>query len=198
MGTGSSTLMSGGTLRGSYAPPIRDDYQAPTLAKPKKLRVPLAKGKKSGDIVTVSIDGRKFNVTIPPNVTGPSFNYDYEGDVAKVIASTLPTIPGMDVIQAKPIIWGSVSHAYLTYKKAKDGQQLMQDAQTELLKQALEVGCNAVLGVNYSFTIDSSGDSGQNKMVVATCYGTPCIVTKLADLSVIHAEAVPVSFLNNF
>jgi hypothetical protein len=29
-----------------------------------------------------------------------------------VIRSTLPTVSGMVIVQAKPIIWGSVSHTY--------------------------------------------------------------------------------------
>ena len=48
---------------------------------------------------------------------------------------------------------------------------LMQEAQAMLLQQALEAGCNAVLGVNYNITNDSSGETGRKKMVIVSCYG---------------------------
>ena len=51
---------------------------------------------------------------------------------------------------------------------------LMQEAQAMLLQQALEAGCNAVLGVQYNITNDSSGETGRKKMVIVSCYGKLC------------------------
>jgi hypothetical protein len=123
MGAQPSTIKSGGTLRGSFAPPLRTDLNVPNLAGPKTYKLIVSKGKKGGDNATYTIAGRSVSVKIPPTLSsGSQFEYEDEGDVNLVIASTLPTVPGMEIIQAKPIVWGSVSRAYYDRQDVKGSQ----------------------------------------------------------------------------
>lgn len=66
---------------------------------------------------------------------------------------------------------------------------LMQEAQSCLLQQAVELGCNAVLSINMNISTDSSGDRGNSKIVIVTFVGTPCVVMPLDTLPVIEAHA---------
>ena len=62
---------------------------------------------------------------------GEAFMHTFTAEIHKVIASTLPYVPGMEIVQAKPIIWGSVSQ---TFNTSKD--QEMRNAVGELLQDA--------------------------------------------------------------
>lgn len=136
-------------------------------------------------------DGRT-KITQP----GDKFHFTY-GNRDKVIASTLPSLPGTTVVEAKPMVFANVSHAF--YAKQYNGQQsnmsrkvgsLMQEAQTILLQQAVEAGCNAVLGINSNISTDSSGEHGNSKIVIVTLVGTPCVVMRLDTLPAVESEAV--------
>ena len=121
MGNATSTIKSGGTLKGSFVESIRP-IDGLKLAEPKMYKLLVPKGSKIGDSITATIAGKKMTFKIPSEgITKGFFFHKYEGEIDKVIASTLPTIPGMEVLQAKPIIWGSVSHAYL-HSDSTDGQ----------------------------------------------------------------------------
>ena len=50
-----------------------------------------------------------------------------------------------------------------------------------LRQQAAELGCNAVLGITFNVTNDSSGERGNFKVVIATVCGTPCVVVFTRD-----------------
>lgn len=65
----------------------------------------------------------------------------------------------------------------------------MQEGQTKLLQQAVELGCNAVLSVNMNVTTDSNGERGNFKLLIVTMVGTPCIVMPLETLPAVQAEA---------
>ena len=66
---------------------------------------------------------------------------------------------------------------------------LMQDAQTKLLQQAVEMGCNAVLSINCNVSTDSCGERGDSKIVIVTLVGTPCVVMQSDILPVVQSEA---------
>ena len=66
---------------------------------------------------------------------------------------------------------------------------LMQEAQTVLLQKTVEVGCNAILSINSNISIDSSGDSGNSKIVIVTVIGTPCVIMPATDLPAVNVEA---------
>jgi len=61
--------------------------------------------------------------------------------------------------------------------------ELMQEAQTMLLQQTVEQGCNAVLSINCNISTDSSGDRGNSKIVIVTLIGTPCVVVTNNNVS---------------
>ena len=103
MGIGSSKQSAGGTLKGAYAPPL------PGMAIPKipsedtKYAITCPHDKKGGDTMTVMLKGNKKTLTIPKlhvinnvsHVTRPGDKFfwtDYAWK--KVIASTLPALPG--------------------------------------------------------------------------------------------------------
>ena len=67
--------------------------------------------------------------------------------------------------------------------------QLLQEAQTSLLQQAVEVGCNTVLSIHQNITTDSSGERGNSKIVIVTLMGTPCVVMPLSEMPIVQAEA---------
>jgi uncharacterized protein YbjQ (UPF0145 family) len=149
------------------------------------------------------IRGEKITIDIPIGMK-PGDRFRFQLDVSKsivtskhVIASTLPTVPGMVIAQAKPIIWGSVSHAFGAGSRGS-GQQamgrmvgtLMQDVQTQIMEQAVLVGCNAVLGMNFNVTNDSSGDHGHFKLVIVTVYGTPCTVVPAGQQPLLEASVI--------
>ncbi len=69
----------------------------------------------------------------------------------------------------------------------------MQDAQTQLLQQAVEMGCNAVLSINSSAAINSYGEDSANaagrSVVLVTLVGTPCVIMQSDNLPVVQSEA---------
>jgi len=69
---------------------------------------------------------------------------------------------------------------------------LMQEAQTILLQQAVEAGCNAVLSINCNVSMDSSGEHGNSKIVIVTMIGTPCVVMPMSQMPAVQAEAIVV------
>ena len=165
--------------------------------------------KKGGDKMTLALNGHEISVTIPEKFTmssggtrpikpGDKFKFTY-GNRERVIASTLPTLPGTTVVEAKPMIYANVSHAYFAYHyNDQKGQtsmshfvgRLLQACQTQLLQQACELGCNAVLGININVTTDSSGDRGNSKLVIVTMVGTPAVIMMSSSMPVVSADAV--------
>lgn len=165
--------------------------------------------KKAGDKMTLALNGHEITVTIPKDYTsssggkrpikpGDKFKFTY-GNRERVIASTLPTLPGTTVVEAKPMIFSNVSHAFFGYQyndqreqqmMSHDVGRLLQAAQTQLLQQACELGCNAVLGININVTTDSSGDRGNSKLVIVTMVGTPAVIMMSSSMPVVSADAV--------
>jgi hypothetical protein len=68
--------------------------------------------------------------------------------------------------------------------------ELMQEAQSEIMEQAVLAECNAVLGMTYNVTNDSSGEHGNFKVVIVTVCGTPCIVVPAAEQPMVEANVI--------
>lgn len=73
---------------------------------------------------------------------------------------------------------------------AKSIAELMQEAQEGLLSKAIDLGCNAVLGMTINITVDSSGPDGNSKIVLVTLCGTPCSVAPSKDLPGVNADDI--------
>jgi hypothetical protein len=176
----------------------------PSLSRePKKFLVNVPDGKKSGDEMVVAIDDYPVTIRIPKEKTpghlyrpADNFNYKRPAETNKVIASTLQTIPGMEVVQAKPIIWSTASHAFFKLRlndqetqihMTKKAGPLLAEAQEALLESTIAMGCNACLGITSNVAIDSSGDRGKSKIVMVTLMGTPCVILPTSNLPVIDA-----------
>jgi uncharacterized protein YbjQ (UPF0145 family) len=196
MGAGESTLKDRGTLFGAYAPALAGVTIPPPPNGKKTFQATVPKGKVAGQNMSVSLNGNVMNVLIPVGKkVGDTFRFTHDSSTHQVIASTLNEVPGMEIAQAKPIIWGSVSHAFRG-GHGNAGQQsmgkmvgkLMQEAQGEILQQAIDVGCNAVLGMVFNVTNDSSGEHGNNKMVIVTACGTPCSLVPTAEAPIMVAD----------
>ena len=118
MGSSSSKQTSYGTLSGATPKPLENDIdknKLPSLNREKVLgaRVPASvQGVTNGkQLLTIKFDGREHKVTIPAGLkAGDAFKFNVkysEGD--KVYTSTLPSLPGMEIVEALPMIFGSVS-----------------------------------------------------------------------------------------
>lgn len=210
MGTSGSKYSSGGALKGAYAPPLPGVVLPPKMDPTvRKYMATVPKDKQGGDKMILDLNGTQVSVTIPLKHTtgdgsvrtirpGDKFQFEW-GHRERVIASTLPSLPGTTVVEAKPMIFANISDAFFSRRLNDQKEQtnmskrvgtLLQEAQTQLLQQAVEAGCNAVLGIQNNITIDSSGESGNSKIVIVTLTGTPCVVMRLDDLPVVQSEAV--------
>jgi uncharacterized protein YbjQ (UPF0145 family) len=207
MGLASSRHTESGSLPGAYAPPLSGVTLPKPLHSAKKFLVTVPHGKQGGDRMVVAVHGKHMSIKIPTmNVitadryqAGEKFYYTQAAEVEKVIASTLPTVPGMEIVESKPIIWGTVSYSFFASnyndqkeqtRMAKETGEVLKKAQEELLEQTVEVGCNAVLGMTFNITIDSSGEHGNSKIIIATAYGTPCVIMPMRTLPTVDAHAV--------
>jgi uncharacterized protein YbjQ (UPF0145 family) len=196
-GSKSKVNAESGTLNGAYAPSLAGVTIPPQPDGKKTFQATVPKGKGlGGQMMGVFVHGSSINVLIPVGKkVGDTFRFTLTGNIHQVIASTLNEVPGMEIAQAKPIIWGSVSHAFRG-GHGNAGQQsmgkmvgrLMQEAQGEILQQAIDVGCNAVLGMVFNVTNDSSGEHGNNKMVIVTACGTPCSLVPTAEAPIMVAD----------
>lgn len=207
MGLASSRHVEGGSLPGAYAPPLSGIRLPKRLDEEKKFLVTVPRDKQGGDRMVVAVHGKHMSIKIPTlNVRtgdryqpGEKFHYTQEAEIEKVIASTLPTVPGMEIVVSKPIIWGTVSYSFFAanYNDQKEQTRMAQEtggvlkkAQEELLEQTIKVGCNSVLGMTFNVSVDSSGENGNTKIIIATAYGTPCVVMPMSTLPAVDAHAV--------
>ena len=199
MGNSSSkNNTKGGTLIGAYPPPI-DGANLPPLPKDERtfyVRVP--EDARKGESFVVDIEGESFRVHPPKGVPpGGKFRYTHPAEIHHVYASTLDSIPGMVVVQSKPIVWGSRAFACFNIAGvASSSADIMQEAQAELLRQTVRSGCNACLGINISVanSATAAGDYGQHKsgLVLVTATGTPCIVVKAGQMAPVQATSTAV------
>ena len=121
-----------------------------------------------------------------------------EPPLDKFMASTLPALPGMVIVEAKPMIWAIVR---LNNERAhpESVAKLMQTAHSELLQKTLDVGCNAALGVNTTITTDSSGENGSYSYIIVCQTATPVVVVPTAtDLPVAVPASAPIQPYVNY
>merc|ERR1719491_1160050 len=100
-------------------------------------------------------------------------------------------------------IWVSASHTMtksVTFVDAKYGnhqaqaEQAMKDivdnlmdiAKEELCKEARSLGCNAVLGMTFNISKDSTGERSPSKSVFLTMMGTPCVLSRPSSSPTFH------------
>lgn len=126
MGLASSKFSGFGSLVGAYAPPLPGVELPPKLdpeVKTYAATVPAGKG--GGDKMTLNLKGHDVTITIPRTLIkadgssrrikpGDKFAFKW-GFREKVIASTLPSLPGSYVVQAKPMIYSNVSDAFFEH-----------------------------------------------------------------------------------
>ena len=191
MGASTSKITTGGVLPSATPPPAEsiNKITLPSLHKKKTYgaRVPdSVKERTNGkQAMSVVVDGTEYSIKIPPNLkAGDEFTFDimYK-ETDKVYTSTLHALPNMEIVQAGSMIFGSVS---LNYRGGVDNQcmgkqvgNLMHDAQSKIIEICMEKQqYNAVLGMNFNVTNDSSGEHGNFKTVIVTCCGTPCVVVE--------------------
>jgi uncharacterized protein YbjQ (UPF0145 family) len=150
----------------------------------------------------VNIDGELWTVDIPKEKrAGETFTFEVveNVDMTKIYTSTLQTVPGMLIAQSKSIVWGSVSFSFSTrsvdpmeaqQQMGEKVESLIQEAQAEIVCRAAKLGCNAVLGMTFNISNDSSGETGEYKLVIVTACGTPCIVVPVDTNGIVFADAV--------
>ena len=204
MGAQHSKISSGGKLQGAYVPSTADIPEAnlPKMSETKKYRavVPESVTRPSDgtNIMTAPVNGDDVTLKIPRGLKGGDqfhFSHNTKPEYEKVFTSTLPILPGMEIIQSKQIIWGSVSFSFRArgLNQAAQGKQvakLLQEAQTKIIEQVLQLQCNACLGMTFNITNDSSGEYGEQKLVIVTACGTPCVVVPCAKAPIIASATV--------
>jgi len=189
------------SLAGASTPPLAG-VKLPNIGrKEKRYNVTVPKFKSGGQECSVTVAGQSFTVKIPP---GKKQNDSFEisvPDITNIYASTVHTLPGMVVLMAKPIIFTVVAEAFYVDGDnsssvdlnglAKKLGKLIQQAQSKILQKAATCGCNAVLGISYTVSNDSSGESGLQKVICVMASGTPCIVNTAEDMPFASVQAFP-------
>uniref|UniRef100_A0A7S1VWS9 Uncharacterized protein n=1 Tax=Grammatophora oceanica TaxID=210454 RepID=A0A7S1VWS9_9STRA len=197
MGVHHSKFVHGGRLPGAHAPHVKhvadEHLPKPGKSLTVKASVPPSiverKRKTEGNesIVVALENGDKIPVNVPKGLrAGEEFTYTMKenAEIEKVFASTLPSIPGMEVVCAKPILWATVTFNFTSgrYDNARMGTSvgsLLQEAQAKILEQVIHAKCNACLGMSFSITNDSTPGEKSGlgwKVVIVTACGTPAIV----------------------
>ena len=114
-------------------------------------------------------------------------------DHTRVICSNLPTVPGHEIVLAKPIIWAADcagSPPTRSWVQEKAGS-LLQKVQAQLIQQAIQQGCNAVLGVTFNVSSETYGG------VQVTMLGTPCFVAPKEKSMEAIVEGKPIETTNS-
>ena len=208
MGNNNSTSVINGSVKGAVPKAIpsssaTESPNIPSLARQRQLTAavpPTVRGVTNGkQVLEITFEGKPHKITIPKGLkAGDNFRFAVNIDGTQdVYASTLHTIPGMDIIHAKAVVYGSISvynYSQGSQSAARQVGGLIQRATDAVRREAIEQGCNAVLGITYNVTNDSSGEYGREKTVVVTATGTPCVVvpsrTAVATASAAQGQVV--------
>ena len=181
-----------GTLQGAYAPAL-----APIPPLPSTLvavTVPPSAGLQAGGVtLTVQAGGGLVNVVIPDGLgPGDTFNVSVP-DNTRVICSNLPTVPGHEIVLAKPIIWAADCAGSPPTRSwvQEEAGSLLQKVQAQLIHQAIQQGCNAVLGVTFNVSSETYGG------VQVTMLGTPCFVAPKEKSMEAIVEGKPIETTNS-
>ena len=203
--SGSTTTISGSVSGACPECEAADSSQSahiPSRARERRLgaSVPrsihgVTNGKQKLDI---SVGGKPHSVLIPAGLrAGDQFAFTITNDETKdVLVSTLHAIPGYDTLQCKSIIYGSIS-VFMRYESCQGAASqigtLIENVTDAIRAQAIDKGCNAVLGIAYNVTNDSSGEYGREKTVVVTATGTPCIVVPARQTAAVQGQVMSAS-----
>ena len=202
MGNSSSTISGSvpGACPEAAEPSRAAEARIPSRARERRLgaAVPRSiKGVTNGkQNLDVTVDGKPYSVSIPAGLrSGDRFAFTVTNDETRdVLVSTLHAIPGYNTIQSKSIIYGSISvYKYNQSSQGAAGQigTLIEKCTDAIRAKAIDQGCNAVLGIAYNVTNDSSGEYGREKTVVVTATGTPCIVVPAGQAAMAQGQVVP-------
>ncbi|KAL7544546.1 hypothetical protein ACHAWF_007925 [Thalassiosira exigua] len=194
MGAGNSVSAIGGSVPGAIPDAIGPLPSSVVLPSRRRIRqlgatVPsTVRGITNGNQrLEVTVDGKPHSVVIPKGLrAGAKFRFSIHTDETdRVYASTLPSLPGMKILHAKEVVFGSVC-AYNWHQSGQGAAsqvgKLIAKATDAVRGEAIDRGCNAVLGIAYNVTADSSGEYGREKTVVVTATGTPCVVAPISSL----------------
>jgi uncharacterized protein YbjQ (UPF0145 family) len=164
---GNQTSHQTGTLPGPSSTLPSNTILPRSPVKKRVFAVMFPLGKTNGGKLEVKIDRV---VTIPsiaktnlrqPIRPGETFDYELSSNIDHIFVSTLPLVPGMEIIQSKPIVFASVTHSFVY--QVNENDRLMKDfsaVHEALVRQAHAVGANVVLSVQFQTNTDH----------------TPCIV----------------------
>eukprot|EP00462_Mataza_sp_D1_P026631 CAMPEP_0175131482 /NCGR_PEP_ID=MMETSP0087-20121206/6564_1 /TAXON_ID=136419 /ORGANISM="Unknown Unknown, Strain D1" /LENGTH=212 /DNA_ID=CAMNT_0016413771 /DNA_START=47 /DNA_END=685 /DNA_ORIENTATION=- len=187
MGAQPTKNYQAGTCPGAVFPAIPGKVHPATGGQTVQVQCPNPpKGVKPGQSFnfTATINGQNYSVTAPAgNQPGMPLAVNVPSNDHIVVSTLHCPPPGFKLLQSKNVIFGNTTLSFHGSSMIKGqnlmGEQagpLMIDAQRQMTNQAAQLGCNAVLGVNYSVTNDSSGDRGHVKMVLVTATGTACVI----------------------
>ena len=188
---------TGGTLKGAYAEPLKGVELPETNGlKPSivyNVKAPPGKCLPGTQFVR-KLHGEEVHLTVPEGfdrLKAGRFKYTHLGDVDKVIATTLPTVPGYEMALAKPIVYGCETQIFddrgFSGKPtvAKVITKLTQDAQNQVNSLAIEQDCNAVLGMQFNVAMSHPPTTDKTTTlckVAVTCFGTPCVIVPSANV----------------
>ena len=194
------TIEASGSLSGAHASSttaINTEHLPKRYTKKFKATIPPTGAEarhKTKNAMYVTIAGKTEVIDIPMGMPpGTEFFFEHEViETHKVYASTLPAIPGFEVVQMKPIIYGSTTFTYNSFAQSSMGDkmgQLLKRTQVTILERTIDVECNACLGMTFNVTTDSSGERGTQKSVIITACGTPCVVIPTAESAVVLSDS---------
>jgi hypothetical protein len=221
MGAAESTTSNYKSGAGSFRGPVctsgiaRNSASLPTInVSERKFTVTVPAGKRSGMTMTAMIDNAAVSVRIPnspdrpgvPLKSGQKFIYTHQSFAKshpKIHFSTLQSLPGMELVASRPIVWASQTLSRTMQSstaQAEDGPSeeamstLMEGVKSKLIEKALSLNRsnNAILGVQFQVINDSLSLDSQYgtyeviKQITVVACGTPCTVVSLED------EATPV------
>jgi uncharacterized protein YbjQ (UPF0145 family) len=173
------TSHQSGTLPGPSSQLSSNIVLPRSPAKKRVFGVTVPPGKSNGDTLKIKVDGKPRIVTVPsiaetnfrrPIRPGEKFDYELFSNLDHIYVSTLPFVPGLEIMQSKPIIFGSVAQSLLSQSNEND--RLKKDftaVHDVLVRQAHVVGANAVLSVQFQTNTD-------HERIYLTAVGTPCLV----------------------
>ena len=186
--SGTAKERFGGMLTGGKINPTVK-AKLPKLTPTKSFKIPVPRDCVAGDEFRAELDGVETILKVPPNFShtkGARITHTVRGDDDFVITSTLPTVPGHEIVLSMPVVYGCVTAPDL------EVQELVQQAQDQLTSLAIASNCNAVLGIHFSVTVDDT-----MKTPVVFAFGTPCVLldesTGRAPTSSVRGAGDPVA-----
>jgi hypothetical protein len=180
-----------GTLKGAYVKPLDNVELPPSDLKPTKVyKVKVPKSVKPGGQFNYKLDEEKVVLTLPvtfDHMKMTVYSHTVRGTLDEVVCSTLPSVPGYEIVVSKPIVYGCVASTFVDSPYSgkptlsSHVSKMIQQAQDQITSLAIEHNCNAVLGAHFSVSNDTS--SADINRVVVSCFGTPCVIMPVSATS---------------